>query len=188
MMESFWGKDASGDLFYSGKSGFSESRTTTSSIAGNVRLKYTGKKITPGIRAYFSNNVSKYSLDPTANMNSWEIALGGDALYQPGKGFELQTEANYIFYRGYSMGFGEPSLIWDAKISKSVKSLVFSLGCTDILNQRRALSRTASAEYFQDTYSNVMGRYIMLGVSFNFGKMNAKNNNAVQNAMYNMMF
>lgn len=188
MMASFWGNDASGDMFYSGKSGFSESRTTTTSWACNAKLKYTGDKLSAGINSYFVNNVSKYSLDPTANMNSWEIDFGGEVLYQPGKGFELQTEADYTFYRGYSTGFGDPSLIWDAKICKSVKSLVFSLGCTDILGQRRSLARTASAEYFQDTYSNVMGRYIMLGVTFNFGKMNAKNNNAVQDAMWNMLF
>ena len=188
MMEKFWGKDASGDMFYSGRSGFSESRTTTTSWTSELELKYTGKKITTSISSYFINDVSKYSLDPTANMNSWEIDFGGDVLYHPGKGFELSTAAHYTFYRGFSRGFGDPSLIWNAKISKSVKSLVFSLGCSDILNQRRSLSRTASAEYYQDTYNNVMGRYIMLGITFNFGKMNAKNNAAAQNAMYNILF
>ena len=42
----------------------------------------------------------------------------------------------------------------------------------DILNQTRNLSRTMTAEYVEDSYSNSMGRYFLAGISFNFGKMN----------------
>lgn len=45
---------------------------------------------------------------------------------------------------------------------------------TDILNQEKSLKRTTSAEYVNDVYSNVVGRYFMFGVAFNFGKINAK--------------
>ena len=32
-----------------------------------------------------------------------------------------------------------------------------------------------------------MGRYFLFGVSFNFGKMNSKNNDQARNAMMNML-
>ncbi|MCQ2186747.1 MAG: outer membrane beta-barrel protein [Bacteroidales bacterium] len=187
MMRQFWG-DPSGDLFYSGKSGFSESRTTTVNIVATPKLTYRLDRFSASVSTMFDHSRSRYSLDSKADINTWDFAVKGSVLYETKKGFEFGTDAAYYFYRGYTDGYGDPSLIWNAKISKTVKSLVFSLACADILNQNRSLSRTASGEYFQDTYSNVMGRYFLFGISFNFGKMNAKNNSKVQNAMYGMMF
>jgi hypothetical protein len=69
-------------------------------------------------------------------------------------------------------------------ISKSIKSVTLSLKADDLLNQRRSLRRTTSAEYMEDVYSNVLGRYFIFSVSFNFGKMNAKKNSRVEEAMW----
>lgn len=187
MMKQFWG-DPSGDIFYSGKSGFAESRTTSFSFTAVPELTYRRDRFSAEVGTMFSHNSSRYSLDSKADISTWAYSIRGNILYETKKGFEFGTDAAYYFYRGYTDGYGDPSLIWNAKISKTVKSLVFSLACADILNQNRALSRTASGEYFQDTYSNVMGRYFLFGISFNFGKMNAKNNSKVQNAVYGMMF
>lgn len=187
MMSKFWG-DASGDIFYSGKSGFSESRTTSYRWIANPKFTYRLDHFSAEASTFVENAVSRYSLDPDADMNTWDFTFRGSILFDTKHGFEFGTDARYTFYRGYSYGYGDPMLIWNAKISKTVKAVVFSLACADILNQNRSLSRSASGEYYQDTYSNVMGRYFLFGISFNFGKMNAKNNGKVQNAMYGMMF
>lgn len=187
MMKQFWG-DPSGDIFYSGKSGFSESRTTTVNLVATPKLTYRRDRFSATASTMFDHSRSRYSLDSKADINTWDFAVRGSVLYETKKGLEFGTDAAYNFYRGYTAGYGDPSLIWNAKISKTVKSVVFSLACADILNQNRSLRRTASGEYFQDTYNNVMGRYFLFGISFNFGKMNAKNNSKVQNAVYGMMF
>jgi hypothetical protein len=49
------------------------------------------------------------------------------------------------------------------------------------------MRRTVSAEYVEDVYSNVLGRFFLFSVSFNFGKMNAKKNKNIEGAMWNMM-
>lgn len=187
MMRQFWG-DPSGDAFYSGRSGFSESRTTTFNLIATPTLTYRQDRFSAKLSTMFEHNRSRYSLDSKADINTWDFSVKGSVLYETKKGFEFGTDAAYNFYRGYTAGYGDPSLIWNARISKTVKSVVFSLACADILNQNRSLRRAASGEYFQDTYSNVMGRYFLFGISFNFGKMNAKNNSKVQSAMYGMMF
>lgn len=187
MMRQFWG-DPSGNIFYSGKSGFAESRTTTINWSASPRLTYRLDRFSAEASTSVSNNVSRYTLDSKADVNTWSFTVRGEVMYETKKGFEFGTDAYYCFYRGYTSGYGEPSFIWNAKISKTVKSVVFSLACADILNQNRALQRTASGEYFQDTYSNVMGRYFLFGISFNFGKMNARNNGKAQSAMFGMMF
>ena len=73
-------------------------------------------------------------------------------------------------------------------VSKNFKAVTISLKAFDILNQTRNLQRTVSGEYMEDVYSLVLGRYIMASVSFNFGKMNAKKNSNVENAMWRGMW
>ena len=71
--------------------------------------------------------------------------------------------------------------------SMRIKSVTLGLKVADILNQTRNMTRTMSAEYVEDVYSNVLGRFFLFSVSFNFGKMNAKKNRNIENAMWNMM-
>lgn len=185
-MQDFWG-DASGDRFYSGVSGFGESRTNTFSWAAQLQMKYSIDKFDATLSAGTRNRISRYSLDPTANMNTWDSNVKGTVLYQPGKGWEIGTDLGYRFYNGYTTGFGAPEWQWNASVSKNIKSVTLGLKVMDILNQTRSLQRTVSAEYMQDVYSNVLGRFFLFSVSFNFGKMNSKKNRNVEGAMWNMM-
>ena len=185
-MEEFWG-DASGDRFYSGQSGFAESRTNTFIFGGDLKLKYSIEKLDATLAYGFSNRISKYSLDPTANLNNWTHNVNADILYRPGKDWEIGTDLSYRFYRGYTNGFGLPEWRWNMSVSKSIKSVTLGLKVADILNQTRNMRRTVSAEYVEDTYSNILGRFFIFSVSFNFGKMNAKKNKNIQGAMWNMM-
>ena len=185
-MKEFWG-DASGDRFYSGESGFGESRTNTLSWYAQASMKFSIDKLDATVRASFSNRLSRYSLDPTADMNTWRNYVSCDLLYTPGKDWEIKSDLSYIFYRGYTTGFGAPEWKWNMSVSKSIKSVTLSLKAADILNQTRNLNRTTSSEYMEDVYSNVMGRFVLFSVSFSFGKMNSKKNSNVENAMWNMM-
>ena len=185
-MEDFWG-DASGDRFYSGQSGFAESRTNTLIWGGDSKLKYSIEKLDANLTYSMSNRVSKYSLDPTANTNNWTHDIKTDILYRPGKDWEIGTDLSYRFYRGFTNGFGQPEWRWNMQVNKSIKSVTLGLKVADILNQSRNMRRTISAEYVEDTYSNILGRFFLFSVSFNFGKMNAKKNANIEGAMWNMM-
>ena len=59
----------------------------------------------------------------------------------------------------------------------------------DTLEYNAAAFRVGTnADYVEETWRNAIGRYIVFGISFNFGKMNAKQNNRVRNAMFNMIY
>ena len=58
----------------------------------------------------------------------------------------------------------------------------------DILNQTRNLTHTVTANYEEDSYRLVMGRYILFGVKWNFGKMNAVHSARAQQAAMDMVF
>lgn len=185
-MSEFWG-NADGDRFYSGESGFAESRTGTVNWGLSASLKYSIDKLDLTAGGATSNAITRYSLDPSADMNTWNSRVYINALWQPGKEWEVGSNLAYRFYNGYSAGFGAPEWMWNMSVSKSIKGVTLSLKAEDILNQTRTLRRVTSAEYKEDIYNNVLGRFFLFSVSFNFGKMNSKKNSNVENAMWNMM-
>lgn len=189
-MKWFWG-DADGNVFYSGESGFAESKTNVLDYSLTIDVEYEIGNFYIMAGGFANNIISRYSLDESADNNIWTFITYGELLWFNEKGWEVTTDYVFNFYRGYSPGYGTPEYIWNARISKNVKAVTLSLSVSDILNQRRSylgqICKT-SAEYMEDSYFNVMGRCILLGVSFNFGKMNAKNNSKVQSAMRQMAY
>ena len=61
--------------------------------------------------------------------------------------------------------------------------MTFGLKLADILNQTNNLTRTVSAEFVEDRYSNVLGWTLLLSLSFNFGKINQNKTAAVSKGM-----
>ena len=181
-MNEFWG-DKSGDRFYSGESGFAESRITSYNWRLGLDLKYNKGFFTGIAKASAINSRASYSLNSAANINVWDFNFGGDLLFTLGKGWEIGTDARYVFFRGYAYGYGEPEVRWNTSVSKTIGAFTLALKCRDILNQERQLKRIVSSEYVEDSYRNVMGRTILFSVSFNFGKLNSNKTSAVSRAI-----
>ena len=184
-MDGFWG-GSKGDRFYSGESGFAPGRTRSFGWGAGLDLKYNRDFFTGTISAGAWNERASYTLNPGADMNIWTNNFGCDLLFQPGRGWEFGTDAKYYFFRGYAPGFGDPELRWNMSAGKTIRSVTLSLKMNDILNQERSLSRVVSSEYMEDSYRNVLGRRIMFGISFNFGKLNQNKNSAVSKAIDKM--
>lgn len=180
-MEGFWGNE-SGERFYSGQSGFAESRTISYNWGLGLNVKYNKDFFTGTVSASAMNNRASYSLNPAANMNVWTFNIGGDLLFTLGKGWEIGTDALYVLFRGYAPGFGQPELRWNMSVSKTLGAFTLGLKCRDILNQERNLTRVVSSEYVEDSYRNVLGRTILFGVSFSFGKLNSNKTPAVSSS------
>lgn len=185
-MADFWG-DASGNRFYSGQSGFAESRTRMLDFYVLLEAEYKLDRFSIDLYSMAQNEQSRYSLDPTANTNYWEFVQNLELLYETLHGWEFKTNASYHSFRGYTPGYNDPYFLWDLTISKNIKAFTLSLGVSDILNQQRALRRNVTAEFVEDTQSLIIGRYAMFSIKWNFGKMNPAKNGRIQNAMYNML-
>ena len=74
------------------------------------------------------------------------------------------------------------------EISKNIGAFNLSVKVNDILNQTRNLTHTVTANYEEDSYRLVMGRYILFGMKWNFGKMNAAHSARAQQAAMDMVF
>ena len=186
-MSSFWG-DESGDRFFSGESGFGESNTAFVSPNLSFRVKYNRESLSMVAGANSTGNISRYSLNPDFNRNTLDTRLTYDVTYTTKKGFELSSDIAYVFYRGYPVGYGQSEWQWNASVSKNVGAFNLSLTVHDILDQTRNLTHAVSANYIEDSYRLVMGRYILFGIKWNFGKMNAAHSARAQDAAWNMVW
>ncbi|MBQ9660337.1 MAG: outer membrane beta-barrel protein [Bacteroidales bacterium] len=185
-MADFWG-DAHGSRFYSGQSGFAESRTLQTSFSASLGLTWRLDRFSASWDSDASYGRSRYSLDPSANTDTWNFSHSLDLLYETLHGWEFKTDVSYHHFLGYAAGFNDPFCLWNLSVSKNIKAFTLSLSVSDLLNQQRSRQHTVSAEYVQDSYSLVMGRYALFSIKWNFGKMNAARNARVQNAMFNML-
>ena len=186
-MADFWGK-SSGDRFYGGLSGFEESQTMSFSPRASVRVKYNQERYSIIFSTVTNAYVARYSLDPSINMNTLDTRIGMEGSYITKHEFEFNSELYYAFYNGYAEGYGQPEWQWNADISKNIGAFNLSITVHDILNQTRNLAHTVTANYQEDSYRLIMGRYVLFGVKWNFGKMNAAHSQRAQMAAWNMAF
>ena len=186
-MAQFWGNEQ-GDRFYGGQSGFTESLTHSLNLTGGASLKYNFDQGSVGAAVTSSGYIARYSLDPSANMNTLSTEFSVNASYITKHEFEFESDLGYEFYKGYAAGYGQPEWHWNAEITKSIGAFNLSVSLHDILNQTRSLTHTVTANYQEDSYRLIMGRYILFGVKWNFGKMNAAHSSRAQSAAMNMIF
>jgi len=186
-MASFWG-DSSGDRFYSGASGFAESNTRTFTPFAGFDVKFNQDRYSFSVGTNSRGYISRYSLDPSINMNTLDTRFTGRCSYVTKHEFEFESDISYVFYNGYAEGYGLPEWQWNAELTKSIGAFNLSLKVHDILNQTRNLTHTVTANYEEDSYRMIMGRYILFGVKWNFGKMNAAHSQRAQNAAWNLVF
>ena len=186
-MSDFWG-NTQGDRFYGGLSGFGESRTRSFSPVAGFSVKYNQDHYSFSVGARTQGRIARYSLNPKANLNTLDTRFTARGSYTTKHEFEFNSDIAYVFYKGYSDGYGQPEWQWNAEISKNIGAFNLSVKVNDILNQTRNLTHTVTANYEEDSYRLIMGRYILFGVKWNFGKMNAAHSARAQEAALNMVF
>lgn len=183
----FW-KDSEGERFYSGKSGFAANRSKTISMSLFPSLMYRQDWLSVTAMCFAMNSRSRYSFDSSNNMNTWDFGTNMEIIATTPKNWEFSSDISYMWYRGYTQGYGTPELLWNAGIAKSLGKFTLSLKASDILNRQKSLHRTTATDYVEDVHRTVMGRYVMLGVAFNFGKMNSSQGEQVERALWEMQW
>lgn len=186
-MDDFWG-GASGDRFYSGQSGFQESLTRSVRTNLGMTLSLNLERFSTELGADVNNSRSRYSLDSKANTNYWETSFGINPSYTSVHEFEFQSGLFYVILRGYGSGYNDDYVRWNLSVGKNIKSFNITLTAQDLLDSARSLRRTVQDDYVQNSYTNVLGRRIILSFTWNFGKMDASKSSAAQDAMWNMAY
>ena len=186
-MAEFWG-DASGDKFYSGSSGFQESSTMTYRWDLSTGLSLNLERFSLDLTPRITNSRSTYSLDSKANTNNWNTDFYIVPSYTSPHEFEFSSRFSYRIRRGYGAGYNDDYIKWDLSVGKNIKAFNITLSAQDIFDSARSFWHTVSDDYVQDSYTNVLGRVIVLSFTWNFGKMDASKSSAAQDAMWNMAY
>ena len=172
-MASFWG-DPSGNVFYSGGSGFKESITRRLSYSTNLSLVYRGiNGFSATISNSFAGNNVWYSLDKQADSDTYEYMLDLRMQYNTAKGYKF--DGRYIFsrYFGFSDSFAKTNNALNFSIYKDIRDFTLSFKAMDILNDGIMISHAISETSVTDSYRLSLGRHVMFGIVWHFGKVGA---------------
>lgn len=167
-MEKFWGLSPDGSEFYSGQTGFRESRTRTISFEWDLNFSLATGPVETTLGAGALRNIVKYSLDGAADANTWDFGIYLETEYQSENGWNIFNGFRYNIYEGYAPGLEKNALLWNMNVHKRAGAFIFKLMAEDLLDSSVQIRRTIGACYVEDSSHNVLGRRLMLGVAINF--------------------
>ncbi len=91
------------------------------------------------------------------------------------KGFLIQTEVNHQYDSGLSSSYNRNTINLNLSLGKKIfsdNSGEIRFLVNDLLNQNTNIQRTTADSYYQDTKSNVLGRYYLLSFTYNIRAFN----------------
>ena len=154
-----------------------EYTSTVRALAPTVGLVYDVTDIFE-IESFYSAQFSKgtYSIDSFDDtaFTIHNIRLN-TALYLP-KDFEWRNNINFNYNSNISDGFQKSSWLWNSTLSYSVlkDTGYITLKAYDILNQNTNARRIVNEDYIQDSESNVLQQYFLIGFSWKFNSLGTK--------------
>lgn len=91
------------------------------------------------------------------------------------KGFTINTDASHQYYSGLSSSYDNNTISWNLSIGKKIFSdysgeIKFTIN--DILDQDQSVQRNTADSYYEDTKSNVLGKYYLLSFTYNIRAFN----------------
>lgn len=159
---------------YNNSNGFSNGEQNTSkrlNLGETLGLNYRSDLFDFSTRL----NVSYNKVDNTlpGQQNQEYLNYGGGAettIYLP-LDFVIESDINYSTNSGYSDGFDQKEMLWNASISKQIfkqKNGTLRFKIYDILQQKSDISRSVSSNYIRDTTTNTLTSYFMFHFVYRF--------------------
>lgn len=152
---------------------FSRNLMQSLSFAERIRFTYRNDFVELNLGGRTRMSKSWFTLSSSQANLTWNNQAQTSMNWTLPWGMNLITELNYNWYNGYSTP-QEDEFIWNAEITQLLfkKKFTLAIKAYDILNQSKNLSITDAANYHQEIVNNTLGRYIVLSLTYRFGKFN----------------
>lgn len=146
-------------------------RTTIFGKGFNLSLENRKKDkidIVSGLRYYRSD--SKFSQNPNLAQNYTESTIYLEGSFNIGANMVLKTNFDQMSFK---QSFSEEVInvpLWKASLTTFVnknKKLMVTANVFDILNLNKGVNRTSNLNYNEISQTNVLGRYFLIGLSYN---------------------
>src|SRR5436190_2458198 len=148
--------------------------TSTFQFDQSAGINYEKDKFDVGVSGGVIYNVIAYGVEEGSNTKYFNQSYSADFTYRLKNHFYFLTDLDYYINSGRSAGYNENAFLWNLSFAKKfletnngeIKFTVY-----DILNQNNGINRIIGENYFEDVKSNVVPRFFMLTVSYNFNRM-----------------
>ena len=156
----------------------------TPGIQNDVKLNTKSLSVVPGLS--ITSNISqdidftlnydidfqkvKNTINKESNYNYLTHSANAKVNWVIWNGIIFENNLNWKYYGGSSMDKAEQIWRWNVSIGKKFlknNRAELKVIAYDILNQNRSFSRTVTDTYIQNSYTNVLGRYFMLSLTYN---------------------
>ena len=162
-----------------GKDKSNQELSTTHNFAVGERLtgNYRCDAFDVSLNGSVNYNLVRNSKQENSNRETFDYYVGGNTNVNLPWQMYLSTDINCRFKSGYTGGFNDNELIWNAQISKNFlknnpATLRFKI--YDILKQQTNLSRSISETQMSDTEYNTLGSYFMVHFVYRFNTLGGK--------------
>jgi phage-related protein len=111
------------------------------------------------------------SVQSQDDQNTFNYDLGGSTTVYLPLGFQLESDINYATNSGYTAGYEQNEILWNASASKQFlknNQGTIRIKMYDILKQRSNISRNVTANYTRDTEYNTLSSYFMVHFIYRF--------------------
>lgn len=135
------------------------------------------KKYNIYVSPNYGYNIANATINTFANAKYWSAGADVNAMVYLPKKFELRSSVDAEFrQKDPRFPTNNNFVFWNADLQKKIlkEKLVIKFAVNDILNQRNGYSRNFNSFQFTETYNNVLQRNFLLGVVWNFSKMNGQ--------------
>lgn len=128
-------------------------------------------ELAPNYRLSF--NKTAFDIDTFQDQKFLTHALGVRTSTTASKKIDWRNDISFNYNPNVAPGFQKNSWFWNSTVSYSMlkDKGTLTLKVYDLLNQNTNARRIASADYIQDSQSNILKRYFMLNFSWKLNKM-----------------
>ena len=139
-------------------------------------MTYRNDYVEVVLRGQTSARKSFYTVSTGASTNmTWNNRATLEFNWTPLGGWEIDADYSYVWYNGYTTTQAPENLL-NATITKNLGIVSIGISGYDLLNQAKTLNISESGNYYSESRTNMLGRYVMLNVSVRFGSFGGRRN------------
>ncbi|SDR68523.1 Outer membrane receptor proteins, mostly Fe transport [Polaribacter sp. KT25b] len=149
---------------------------STNFIIQNIRKN----KVDLKAGVYYSENNTGFSIEKDLDRKFTTQKYFGMIDFDVTKKFNFNTQLDYIFYEDNSFSIHQEIPVWNAAISYSLSKSnnIFKLVFIDLLDKNVDVFRRSTLNFFEETTSQSLGRYIILSYTYKLNGIGKKKKSA----------
>lgn len=153
-------------------------RTRGVSVREHLRLTFHNDWLEVNAHSAIRYNHSRSTSSEAHDLDTYTFNYGLSAVMNLPWGMTFGTDCGAYSRRGYAdASMNTNQVLWNLSLSQRFlpkNNLILSLRASDILNQRDNINRSLSETARTDSRSEMVRRYVMLSLTYKFGKFGGK--------------